>query len=359
MNTINKSSQVLSALSNKMKKTDNKLHKKLTIELSKAGCFKRAPMATVGMMIFILTIYSICYYMLLFNPEWIIRIPILMLLAFTHVQAGFIAHEAGHGAITRNHNIAELIGQIFNTFLTAECYSHFQYIHRSHHPHCNEEGKDIDMQSGIFSMYENSARRKTRLGKLITHYQAYLIWILVSLQGFSLKIDSLNILRRNPDKTRTDQIVLIFHFLLWFSLPVAILDFQDALLNYFFMTLFVGPYLGFIFLVNHIGTRIIRPDEKVSHFYKQLTTTRNLGDSRLSDFIFGGLNNHIEHHLFPSMATARLRTARPIVRDFCRRHGLIYREMNWLTAAREVFNHFKEMSKYTSKSSIHSTLSYK
>ncbi len=44
------------------------------------------------------------------------------------------------------------------------------------------------------------------------------------------------------------------------------------------------------------------------------------------------------------MPTARLRAARRITRDFCRRHGLAYREMSWLEAAREATRHFKAMS---------------
>jgi fatty acid desaturase len=99
-----------------------------------------------------------------------------------------------------------------------------------------------------------------------------------------------------------------------------------------------------IFLVNHIGTRVIEPDEPISFFTQQLSTTRNLGRSRLHDFVFGGVNNHIEHHLFPSMPTARLRAARPIVRAFCRRHGLVYRETSWLAAARDVRRHFDVVS---------------
>jgi len=100
------------------------------------------------------------------------------------------------------------------------------------------------------------------------------------------------------------------------------------------------------FLVNHIGTRVIEPDEPISFFMQQLSTTRNLGSSRRHDFVFGGVNNHIEHHLFPSMPTARLRAARPIVREFCRRHELVYRETSWLAAARDVIRHFDAVSAF-------------
>jgi fatty acid desaturase len=321
-----------------------RLHRALVRELSRAGCFERAPLRSVAYGAFILGGYAACYAALLAEPAPAWRLLAILGLAFFSVHGGFLAHEAGHGALTRSRVVAGTVGQIFNTLLTALCCSYFSHIHRRHHPHCNERARDPDMESEFFSMYVESARAKRGLGALITRHQAVLIWILVWLQGFTLKIDSLKFLAANPRATRIDQAMLALHFALWFVAPVALLGLPAALLNYTLMTLAIGPYLGTIFLLNHIGTRVIEPDDAVSFFEQELTVTRNLGNSRLHDFLFGGLNNHIEHHLFPSMPTARLRAARMITRDFCRWHGLPYREMSWFGAAREVAAHFKAMS---------------
>lgn len=322
----------------------DRLHRMLMGELSNAGCFRRTTARDAVYGAFILAGYAAAYATLLAGPGLVVRALAITALAFLTVHAGFLAHEAGHGAITHDRRAVTCIGQVFNTLLTALCYSYFCYIHRRHHPHCNDRVRDPDILSGAFSMYRESAQEKTGLGKLISRHQSVLIWILVWLQGFTLKIDSVRFLLRNPRTTRVDQIVLLLHFGLWFVPPVLVLGLPAALLNYGLMTLLVGPYLGTIFLVNHIGTRVIEPDESISFFMQEISTTRNLGTSRLHDFIFGGLNNHIEHHLFPSMPTARLRAARPIVREFCQRHGIVYREMPWLAAAREVTRHFKAMS---------------
>jgi fatty acid desaturase len=326
----------------------NALHRELVAELVRAGCFRRAPVRAAIYGAFILLGYAAAYAVLLSGPAVGPRLAALAALAFFSVHAGFLAHEAGHGALTRNRRRAAAIGQVFNTLLTALCYSYFSHIHGRHHPHTNDRSRDPDMQSEFFSMYAQSAAEKRGLGALISRHQGLLIWVLVWLQGFTLKIDSLQYLRRNPAATRVDQIVVIAHFALWFVPPVLLLGATDAVLNYALMTLLIGPYLGTIFLVNHIGTRVIEPQERLSHFERELAVTRNLGDSSLQDFLFGGLNNHIEHHLFPSMPTARLRRARRITREFCRRHGIAYREMSWLAAAREVTGHFKAMSAFVS-----------
>lgn len=327
-------------------KHDQRLHRLLTMEISQAGCFRPAPARTAAYGAFILATYAAAYATLLTGPGAAARALAIVALAFVSVQAGFLAHEAGHGAITRSRRVAGLIGLVFNTLLTALCYSYFSHIHRLHHPHCNDRALDPDMQSGVFGMYEQAARSKTGLGRLICRHQAVLIWILVWLQAFTLKLDSLRFLRQNPRTTRADQGAVLLHFALWFIPPVLALGLAGALLNYALMTLLIGPYLGTIFLVNHIGTRVIEPDEPISYFRQEISVTRNLGASRLHDFVFGGLNNHIEHHLFPAMPTVHLRAARRITREFCGRHGIAYVEMSWLAAAREVARHFRAMSAF-------------
>jgi len=332
---------------------DDRLYRMLGAELSNAGCLRPAPVQSAVYGAFILAGYAAAYGILLTGPRLAVRVFALAVLAFLSVHAGFLAHEAGHGAVTRNRRAIACIGQVFNTLLTALCYSYYCHIHRRHHPHCNDRGRDPDIQSEFFSMYPESARQKTALGKLISRHQSVLVWILVCLQPFTLKLDSVRFLRQNPRTTRVDQIVLVLHCAVWLVPPALALGLPAALLNYGLMSLLAGPYLGAIFLVNHIGTRVIEPDESISFLMQELSTTRNLGTSRLHDFLFGGVNNHIEHHLFPSVPTARLRVARPITRAFCQRHTLPYREMSWLAGAREVTRHFKAMSVFVPRSSAH------
>ncbi|HET7365344.1 MAG TPA: acyl-CoA desaturase [Burkholderiales bacterium] len=322
------------------------LHRALFAELLRAGCFQPASTRCAAYAAFVIGGYSAVYGALLTAPGMPLRLAVIVAGAFFTMHGGFLAHEAGHGGITANRRLADFLGQLFHTLLTALCYSYFQHIHRRHHPHCNDRSRDPDMQSEFFSMYAESAAAKRGIGRWISRHQAVLIWVLVWLQGFTLKIDSLRFLAREPRSTRIDQLVVGVHYAMWLVPPAIVLGVGDALLNYGLITLLIGGYTGAAFVVNHIGTRVIEPQESVSLFRQELAVTRNLGDSRLADFFFGGVNNHIEHHLFPAMPTARLRIARHITREFCRRHGLAYREMSWLAAAREVTQHFRAMSAY-------------
>lgn len=115
----------------------SRLHRLLFAEVSAAGCFRPATARTAGFATFILISYSTAYALLLTAPGIALRLLALGTLSFLSVQAGFLAHEAGHGAITRSRRLARCIGQVFNTLLTALCCSYFQHIHRADHPHCN------------------------------------------------------------------------------------------------------------------------------------------------------------------------------------------------------------------------------
>ena len=322
------------------------LYKHLRQLLRDAGCFKPALASQLTHMSLVLIAYAGGYVFLLTNPSIPAQLATLLMLAVANVQAGYIAHEAGHGAITRNTRLANFIGHVFNTLLTALAYSHFQYIHTRHHAYCNDSGRDPDIKSEIFSLYPGALdEKRSRLGRLVSRYQHYLIWPLVSLQGFSLKADSIRTLRTFPEETRVDQFLLVAHLLLWLALPSFFLDLSMVMVNYLLMTWFIGPYLGSVFLVNHIGTQVIGPDESMPVFMQRLITTRNLGSSRLADWFFGGINHHIEHHLFPGIPTARLARAREITRAFCAERSLPYRETSWFRAVSEVTRYLGETGK--------------
>ena len=89
-----------------LQKHGNRLHRLLIGELASAGCFRPAPVRTAVYGAFVLGIYSAAYGVLLTAPGIAARALAIVVLAFASVHAGFIAHEAGHGAITRNRRVA-------------------------------------------------------------------------------------------------------------------------------------------------------------------------------------------------------------------------------------------------------------
>jgi fatty acid desaturase len=79
------------------------------------------------------------------------------------------------------------------------------------------------------------------------------------------------------------------------------------------------------------------------HLEKQVLTSRNVNGGLLTDWMMGGLNYQIEHHLFPSMPRANLRFAQPIVRSYCDRIGMPYLSTSLIDSYRMGLRHLHEM----------------
>lgn len=58
----------------------------------------------------------------------------------------------------------------------------------------------------------------------------------------------------------------------------------------------------------------------------QIETSKNFGLSRFFQILCGGLDRHIEHHLFPNLPAYRLHGLAPQVRELCKKNGIEYEE---------------------------------
>jgi fatty acid desaturase len=101
----------------------------------------------------------------------------------------------------------------------------------------------------------------------------------------------------------------------------------------------LGLYLGCAFAPNHKGMPILTNDDQLDFLRRQVLTSRNVAGSRLVDWLLGGLNYQIEHHLFPTMPRPHLRRAQPLIRAFCEEHGLAYAEASLVGSYAQALRH--------------------
>jgi len=96
-----------------MTNTDTQNYNDLKEQLQSEGCFESATMAYVIRISLIVATYFAAYVVLLSDPTMMVRIGALLVAAFVTVQAGFISHDAGDGAVTRNRGFATALRQLF------------------------------------------------------------------------------------------------------------------------------------------------------------------------------------------------------------------------------------------------------
>jgi fatty acid desaturase len=100
-----------------------------------------------------------------------------------------------------------------------------------------------------------------------------------------------------------------------------------------------GFYMGCSFAPNHKGMPILSPDNELDYLRRQVLTSRNVRGGPLVDFVFGGLNYQIEHHLFPSMPRPSLRRAQAVVRGFCHEQRISYCETSMVESYAQALRH--------------------
>jgi len=88
-----------------------------------------------------------------------------------------------------------------------------------------------------------------------------------------------------------------------------------------------GFLLALVFILNHTGMEVYDATKAGGFYDRQARATRNTPSSKFFDWITGGLNSQIEHHMFPTMARGSLAKMRALTRTAMLECGYAYQEM--------------------------------
>lgn len=268
-------------------------------------------------------------------------------LALLLAQFAFVGHDAGHGSITGAPAWNRVFGQFAMTLVTGLAFDEWMARHRKHHQYCQDATRDPDLAVSIVaSLTAESGRQKTGLGRILTRHQALHLWFLSFLFGHSQRHLSQAAVLAQPRRYGVDLAMLVAHFAFWFGVPCVLLEVpvQTAVLAYAIPLTLLGPYLAAIFWVNHIGMPLVPRVESFSFFEHQVVTSRTILNPPGWDWVFGGLNFQIEHHLFPQVPSCRLAAVQAIVREQFARGCIPYNGMPWREAVRRVGAHLRQVA---------------
>ncbi len=266
---------------------------------------------------------------------------------FVCIQLGLIAHDAGHGAVARAGWVNAFAGHLTFTVLNGLGFQTWCVSHHAHHVGCQNESADPDMWvDNLVSLTPRSAEAKTGVGRRLLRYQGFTLWPLALFFGHSLRLQSLGRSYREPLRYRVDALLLPLHYGLWFVLPVAIMGvgWGRALLVYAVTSAAMGLYLAMLFWVNHIGMPVIQAGHDLVFAEQQVIGSRNVCCRAGFDWLFGGLNFQIEHHLAPDCPGPHLRELRAIAHPLCVDAGLPYREEEFRQALASVTRHVRDIA---------------
>ncbi len=288
------------------------------------------------------------------RPEAVGRAAILETL-YRLLQFSELGHNVIHGSYDHLPNCGEYHSERYEWDFNVDIRQWKVMHHEGHHPHTNIAGRDHDLGYSI----ARAMAGQDWFGHHIA--QTAFIGALAATAPQSAAFMLGNVTRHVEGRR------FFSRGLLGSPIRIALADARERYLrepmaagSRFLPALLanylggVGGYMSVFFLVaieHHAGELEMfpdpGPDETLDQYYaRQFRATRNFVRSPGVDnflerilneevpfedrpdfrIFYGGLDTHIEHHMFPDLPPNRQREIAPAVREIAARHGLPYHE---------------------------------
>ena len=250
------------------------------------------------------------------------------LVGFVWTQVGLLGHDVGHRQVVRGRRMTHGLALILANLLLGVGYTWWTTKHNKHHANPNRVGEDPDVNFSALAFSRSQTRGRSRLARTSIALQAYVFPALLLIQSFNMKYHTAEHLWRGGARyPRLEIAALAVHYALYTALLTQLGGWGPAIVFFAAHQAVIGIYNGFIFAPNHKGMRMLEPGEQLDFLREQVLTARNVRPNPVVDYLYGGLNYQIEHHLFQDMPRNRLHDVQPIVRAFCAERGITYEEV--------------------------------
>ena len=269
------------------------------------------------------------------------QLAVAAYLAVVVTQLAFVGHDAGHRQLFRSRRANDLVGLVHANLLVGISFGWWVPKHNAHHSNPNHEDLDPDISITALAFTADQASAKRGLVRLVARHQGWLFFPLLLLEAAHLHLASVKaVLRGGHGRANTvEGLLLGAHLAGYLTALVLVLSPAQALVFVAVQQGLFGLYLGCAFAPNHKGMATLTQADELDFLRRQVLTSRNVAGSRLVDWLLGGLNYQIEHHLFPSMPRPNLRRAQPLIRGFCQDHGLPYAEASLVGSYAQALRH--------------------
>jgi linoleoyl-CoA desaturase len=260
-----------------------------------------------------------------------------------------IGHDASHGSFSPNKHVNRIFAYVFELIGTSSYLWGIMH-NKAHHGYVNLHANDVAIQTEPMLRLSEEAplypwHRFQHLYGFGLYSISTLFWVLLKDFKFISKP------RIGPFETRPhpwQQIVslvifklLYFGYIVFIPCWVAGIPIGHVLLGFLVMHLTMGITLGLTFQTTHAVEETLPPrwrqfgviDNPWAIHILESTSDFNT-QSRMLNFLFGGLNTHVAHHLFPQYAHVHYPAISKIIREVAAEQGLPYVENKsmWVAA---------------------------
>jgi len=266
-------------------------------------------------------------------------------------------HDASHKAISKNKLINEsfrYIGDLvgINTYI-------WDIRHNlQHHSFTNILGGDLIIEN--IPLLRLSARQTHKKFHRYQVYYAPLFYVLYSFYWIMI-IDMKLFFKREICNMKNikhpfSEWIKLFLFKSIYIFYIIIVPWQytdltlsESVLLFFIFHSLAGLLLSFVAVLGHFveGPTFPAPiNNEIENSWAEheLDTTIDFGtNSRLINWITGGLNTHVAHHLFPSTCHIHYFDLTKIIEEYCIKNGYNYKKESLFNALRSHFRYMKNL----------------
>jgi linoleoyl-CoA desaturase len=277
---------------------------------------------------------------------------VLLALALGLLGTGIalnIAHDACHSTFAKSRRLnAFLYWVSFNLLGT---YGYLWKIghNETHHPSPNVPGHDVGSDGNGVIRFTSATpwkpmhRYQHIYGPVLYAFYT-LTWVLFRDWRVMTekKVAHLEV---RPSRWQYLELaaIKIVYFTYTLVLPLKYSSFSagEVVVGFLIMHAVLSLYMAAMLFTSHLADEVEfptpGPDSRVVHSYvhHQLATTQDIhAQSRLANFLLGGFNAHVIHHLFPAVSSAHYPALSKILKETCIEHKMPYLESTYGRALR-------------------------
>jgi len=251
----------------------------------------------------------------------------IMLTALVMTQAGWLGHDYVHGV----DKFSDFMRQ-FTTFAGGLGATWWSDKHNKHHALTNELGVDEDIATDPFLFpWAPDPKHDSPLRKI----QHWIFFIPFSFLFALWRFDTITVAVNSIEEKRPGAKKELYLLLAHYGIMMSLLPFN--------------VWVPAVFISGLMSALIVTPTHQSEEFFSefqddwvtaQFTSTRNaVTTNPFSEWLWGGMQYQLEHHLFPSMPRSKYPLLKPILQRFAKENNIPggYREsgefeilkMNW------------------------------
>ena len=321
-------------------------------EVQAAGLLDRSGWYSLPLAL-VTVVFGLASFAVLVTAPGAWRFAAVPLLSLFWIQIGFFGHDLGHKQVFPSSERNRIVGIFCYPLLLGMTYRPWVIKHNLHHADTNVEESDPDLQNPLLAFTEQAARERRGMLRWLVRYQAYAYPFLALFATAGFRIDAwrytltgTTIYEQNEkyDRERRTELVFLFgNLLLWLVIPTIALGPVTWLPVFVLGQMLLGLHMAFVFAPNHKGMPTFTEETRLTFLDQQVLTSRNVTGGPLVDFMYGGLNYQIEHHLFPTMPRQNFPACRTIVQRFCAEIALTYTEESVIQSFKSLFSSMDEI----------------